>query len=77
MPLALAGGILSAANLNGGVCLEPTQNEQANEAQKPARLPYEKPQITWEEVLEVRKTLALSCGHFPGQGGACDAAPGS
>ena len=49
----------------------------ADEAQKPDKKRYEKPDIAWEEELDVRKTLAVACGKIAGRGGFCNAAPTS
>ncbi len=45
---------------------------------KPDERPkYEKPAIVWEEVLDIRRTLAVACGKTAGRGGFCNAAPRS
>jgi len=44
---------------------------------KPEKRPYQKPSIVWEELIDVRKTLAVACGKIAGRGGICNAAPTS
>lgn len=39
--------------------------------------PYEKPGVAWEEVLEVRKTLAVACAKVAGQSVTCTQFPTS
>lgn len=39
--------------------------------------PYEKPGIAWEEVLEVRKTLAVACAKVAGRSAICTQFPRS
>lgn len=41
------------------------------------REPYEKPSILWEEVIDVRRTLAVACAKVSGRAGLCNAAPTS
>jgi hypothetical protein len=52
-----------------------TTNEQTGENLR--KVGYEKPAIIWEETLEIRQTLAASCGKIGGQGGFCNSAPTS
>lgn len=42
-----------------------------------SRRPYEKPVIAWEEMLEVRKTLAVACAKVAGKSGICNQFPAS
>lgn len=51
-------------------------NNERSERPQPAPA-YEKPAIAWEEVLEIRKTLAVACGKTAGKGGFCNAVPTS
>lgn len=41
------------------------------------RRPYEKPAILWEEMLEVRRTLAVACAKVSGQSAICNQFPTS
>jgi len=41
------------------------------------KLPYEKPSIAWEEILEVRKTLAVACAKVAGRSAICTQFPRS
>lgn len=38
---------------------------------------YEKPGIAWEEMLEVRKTLAVACAKVAGRSAVCTQFPTS
>jgi hypothetical protein len=38
---------------------------------------YEKPAIAWEEMLEVRKTLAVACAKVAGRSPICNQFPTS
>jgi hypothetical protein len=38
---------------------------------------YEKPAIAWQEVLEVRKTLAVACAKVAGRSAICTQFPTS
>lgn len=40
------------------------------------RRPYERPDIEWEERLEVWVNLSASCGKVAGETGPCTAVPG-
>jgi hypothetical protein len=54
------------------------KNDEKHEETAPReRRAYEKPSITWEEQLDVRRTLAVACAKIRGQGGLCNAAPTS
>lgn len=44
----------------------------AQNARPPARAPYEKPALAWEEKLEARPSLMAACGQKPMGGGDCD-----
>ncbi len=52
------------------------QNQDSEEG-RPSRRPYEKPVIVWEEMLEVRKTLAVACAKVSGQSAICNQIPTS
>lgn len=39
--------------------------------------PYVKPGVAWEEVLEVRKTLAVACAKVAGRSAICTQFPRS
>jgi hypothetical protein len=56
---------------------EPKPAAPASPEAAPAREPYEKPAVAWEEPLEVRPALMVACGKVSfGQPG-CDAVQGS
>jgi hypothetical protein len=38
----------------------------------PQKLPYEPPQATWEDSMEVEANLASACDKVGGEGGLCD-----
>jgi hypothetical protein len=42
-----------------------------------AKRAYEKPGVAWEEMLEVRKTLAVACAKVAGRSGVCTQFPTS
>ena len=52
------------------------QNHDSEPA-TPARRPYEKPGVVWEELLEVRRTLAVACAKVSGQSSICNQIPTS
>jgi hypothetical protein len=54
---------------------EPSDAAPATE--KPSKLPYSPPEITWQEALGDRPHLMSSCAQHAGQDEACDAAPTS
>ena len=54
---------------------EPSDAAPATE--KPAKLPYSPPEITWQEALADRPHLMSSCAQHPGQDDACIANPTS
>jgi hypothetical protein len=47
------------------------------ESEPRSRRPYAKPVVLWEELLEVRKTLAVACAKVAGRGGICNQFPAS
>jgi hypothetical protein len=51
-----------------------TLEESKNETRKRV---YEKPAISWEETLEVRKTLAVACAKVAGRSPTCNQFPTS
>ena len=57
--------------------MEDVKDGAPAERPDPARRPYEKPAVAWEEGLEVRPNLMAGCGKLPGNDPACDSAPGS
>jgi hypothetical protein len=44
-------------------------------SERPAKLPYSRPEITWQEVLADRPHLMGSCAQHAGQDDACNANP--
>lgn len=56
----------------GGAMIE-HRDDMGLENQKPI---YQKPAIEWEEILEVRRTLAATCGKIEGQSAQCNSFPG-
>ena len=40
---------------------------------RPARLPYEKPKVTWEQPLEAQPSLMSGCQKTPASGIDCTA----
>jgi hypothetical protein len=55
--------------------LDHDQHEPESEPR--SRRPYAKPVVLWEELLEVRKTLAVACAKVAGRGGICNQFPAS
>jgi hypothetical protein len=54
------------------------EEKEVLETQQPkARRPYQKPGVLWEEMLEVRKTLAVACAKVSGQSAICNQFPTS
>lgn len=53
------------------------ENKQQPPAERRFRRPYEKPVVAWEELLEVRKTLAVACAKVAGRSGICNQFPAS
>jgi hypothetical protein len=53
------------------------QDTNDSAAERRSRRPYEKPAIAWEEMLEVRKTLAVACAKVAGRSGICNQFPAS
>jgi hypothetical protein len=45
--------------------------------ERPAKLPYSPPEITWQEVLGDRPHLMAACAQRPGQDDSCNANPSS
>ena len=45
--------------------------------EQPRKRAYEKPAIAWEEMLEVRKTLAVACAKVAGRSPTCNQFPTS
>ena len=43
----------------------------------PAREPYAKPAILWEEPLAVRPDIAMGCAKTPAEQGVCESGPSS
>jgi hypothetical protein len=54
---------------------EPSDAAPASE--RPAKLPYSPPEITWQEVMTDRPHLMSSCAQHVGQDDACNANPTS
>jgi hypothetical protein len=53
------------------------EEKQQPAAERRSRRPYEKPVVAWEEMLEVRKTLAVACAKVAGRSGLCNQFPAS
>jgi hypothetical protein len=45
--------------------------------EQPRKRAYEKPAITWQETLEIRKTLAVACAKVAGRSSICNQFPTS
>lgn len=56
---------------------DPHDRDQVTAEEPPPRRPYEKPAILWEELLEVRRTLAVACAKVSGQSAICNQFPTS
>ena len=52
-------------------------NEDLEQQPPQLRAPYQKPAVLWEEMLEVRKTLAVACAKVSGQSAICNQFPTS
>lgn len=54
-------------------------DEQLRATDRPGDQPpeYQKPGIAWEEMLEVRKTLAVACAKVAGRSAVCTQFPAS
>lgn len=52
-------------------------NEDLEQQPPQLRAPYQKPAVLWEEMLEVRKTLAVVCAKVSGQSAICNQFPTS
>ena len=51
--------------------------DQVTTEERSSRRPYEKPASLWEELLEVRRTLAVACAKVSGQSAICNQFPTS
>jgi hypothetical protein len=43
----------------------------------PAKKPYERPTVTWEEQMQNRPSLMAACAKITGQDATCNAAAGA